>query len=155
MSKFKMEQNLVLTYLTSNCISDRSTKPSTTVRCTCASIIAITQISLRPILPMSNDHLQLKGLAVNFDYLMFKISDRINSLAEQTHESVLAKSTAIENDYLQKQLQLNHVMAEIDACQKDCKELEALFAKLDQLYVFVDDFKNRLDVLERDFKTMR
>lgn len=86
---------------------------------------------------------------------MFKISDEINSLAEKTHDSVLAKSKAIEDDYLQKQLQLNQVMTEIDACQKDCKELEALFAKLDQLYVFVDDFKSRLDVLEREFKPMR
>lgn len=104
---------------------------------------------------MSNDHLQLKGLAVNFDYLMFKISDRINSLAEQTHESVLAKSRAIEDEYLKEQLQLQHVLAEIDACQKDCKEIETLFAKLDQLYVFVDDFKIRLDALENQFDDTR
>lgn len=103
---------------------------------------------------MSNDHLQLKDLAVRFDYLMFKISDHINTLAEQTHDSVSAKAIAVEDEYLQKQLQLDRVIAEIDQCQRECKELEALFTKLDQLYLFVDDFKNRLSSIESVFKSM-
>lgn len=103
---------------------------------------------------MSNDHLQLKLLAVNFDYLMYKISDRINTLSEQTNASVTAKAKSIEEDYLQEQLHLDQLLSEIDACQRDCNELELLFAKLDQLYVFAQDFNGRLDILEAGFKTL-
>lgn len=103
---------------------------------------------------MSNDHLQLKLLAVNFDYLMYKISDRINTLSEQANASVAAKAKAIEEDYFQRQLHLNELISEIDACQRDCKDLELLFTKLDQLYVFAEDFNGRLDILETEFKTL-
>lgn len=97
------------------------------------------------------DHLELKSLAVNFDYLMYQISNRISTLADQTHGSVTAKVMFVENDYLQQQLRLDGILAEIDACQCDCNALEALFAKLDQLYAFVDDFRSRLAVLEAAF----
>ncbi|WPK25114.1 hypothetical protein PUMCH_002417 [Australozyma saopauloensis] len=102
---------------------------------------------------MSNDPLQLKGLAVNFDYLMYKISDRISTLSDQTHAAVLSKANAVENDYLAEQLQIETVLAEIETCHKDCRELEGLFAKLDQLYTFVDEFNDRLTVLEAGFGT--
>lgn len=87
---------------------------------------------------------------MNFEYLMYKISDRINTLADQTHESVISKSKAVET-YFQQQLQLEQVLTEIDTCQKDCRDLEDIFVKLEQLYVFVDDFKKRLDIIESEY----
>lgn len=96
-----------------------------------------------------DDPLQLKALSVNFDYLMFKIHDRIASLADTTHESVVSKKKLIESDYFGRQLQVDTQMASADALIQQCSELETLFMKLEQLYGFVDDFKTRVATLER------
>lgn len=98
-----------------------------------------------------DDPLELKDLAVKFDYLMYKINDRIAALSEQTHQSVVAKQHLIQHDYFGRQLGLDAEMARADALLAQCAELELLFMKLDQLYIFVDDFKARLAVLERGF----
>ena len=99
----------------------------------------------------SDDPLQLKDLAVDFDYLMFKIKDHILGLAELTQKSVTTKMRLIEDDYLTQQLALESQIAEADAILRECTDLETLFMKLGQFQGFVDDFKTRLSVLEHEF----
>lgn len=100
---------------------------------------------------MSDDPLELKDLAVKYDYLVYKINDHIASLAEITHQSVQSKRHLIDTEYLDQQLHLDHELAHADKLLLECSELEALFMKLDQLYMFVDDFKARVGRLEREF----
>ncbi|GEQ70106.1 hypothetical protein JCM33374_g3782 [Metschnikowia sp. JCM 33374] len=99
----------------------------------------------------NDDPLQLKDLAVDFDYLMFKIKDHISGLAELTHKSVTTKKHLIEEDYFKQQLQLDSQLDDADSMLKECSELEMLFMKLGQLQTFVEDFKTRLSKLETHF----
>ncbi|CUM46790.1 unnamed protein product [Debaryomyces tyrocola] len=98
------------------------------------------------------DPLVLKNLAVNFDYLMYKINDHISNLSEKTFHAVNAKQDFVNGEYLQKQLDLEKEINEIDLILSRCNELELDFMKLDQLYLFVEDFKSRLNSLEDGFK---
>mmetsp|Transcript_8495 Transcript_8495/g.10582 ORF Transcript_8495/g.10582 Transcript_8495/m.10582 type:complete len:109 (-) Transcript_8495:1011-1337(-) len=98
------------------------------------------------------DPLVLKSLAVNFDYLMYKINDHISNLSEKSYNAVSAKQDFVNEEYLQKQLNLERELQEIDEILNKCNELELDFMRLDQLYLFVEDFKSRLDSLEHGFK---
>lgn len=101
-----------------------------------------------------DDPLELKDLAVKFDYLMFRINDHLAALADATWRSVEAKRTLIEEDYFGRQLQLDAELARADAVVAECTQLEAMFMKLDQLYTFVGEFKARLAALEREYASL-
>ncbi|KAI5961723.1 hypothetical protein CANMA_003700 [Candida margitis] len=97
------------------------------------------------------DPLELHKLALSYDYLMFKIKDYIKILTDQTYTSVLLKQDQISQDYLERQLNLPQQYEEIDKLLKTCTDLEQEFMKIDQLEMFVHDFKQRLDAIERGF----
>lgn len=101
-----------------------------------------------------DDPLGLKELAIRYDYLMFKIQDRISSLADQTYQSVLAKQTAIEDNYFKEQLNLDSKIDEINKVVDSCNELELEFMKLEQIEGFINDFKQRLVGLEREYNKL-
>lgn len=101
--------------------------------------------------PIDDDPLELKDLAVEYDYLMYKINDHIANLAEITYQSVTTKRKLIDEEYFDQQLHLDEQLEDADRLIDKCKELELLFMKLDQLYMFVGDFKTRLSTLEREF----
>ncbi|CAX44554.1 conserved hypothetical protein [Candida dubliniensis CD36] len=97
------------------------------------------------------DPLELKKLSLNYDYLMYKIRDYINTLTEQTYQSILSKQYQINQEYLHDQLNLFDNYESIDEMLKTISQLEMEFLKLDQLEVFIQDFKQRLIVLEHEF----
>lgn len=101
--------------------------------------------------PEDDDPLQLKQLAVNYDYLIYKINDHIAVLSEQTFRLMKTKQQLTE-EYLQDKLHLEEEFANIDELIGHCKEIELTFMKLDQLRMFVDDFHQRLNYLEQEFR---
>ncbi|KAL7664017.1 Biogenesis of lysosome-related organelles complex 1 subunit CNL1 [[Candida] zeylanoides] len=101
-----------------------------------------------------DDPLALKSLAVQFDYLMFKINDHYATLAEQTYSAVVAKRDTIEHSYLEQQLQVEKQIKDIDDLISSCEDLELEFKKLDQIEGFVEDFKTRLSSLEQAFNSL-
>lgn len=82
---------------------------------------------------------------------MYKIKDYINTLTEQTYQSILSKQYQINQEYLHDQLNLFDNYETIDEMLKTISQLEMEFLKLDQLEVFIEDFKQRLNVLEHEF----
>ena len=82
---------------------------------------------------------------------MYKISDYINTLTEQTYQAVLSKQYQINQEYLNDQLKLFDNYEKIDDLLKMVNNLEMEFLKLDQLDQFILDFKQRLNVLEYEF----
>lgn len=102
-------------------------------------------------MPEDDDPLRIKDLAVSYDYLMYKIHDHIESLLETTFQSVETKQRLIEQDYFEDQLHMDENIAQAQKLLKQCDDLELLFMKLDQLYLFVDDFKTRVAYLETEF----
>lgn len=97
------------------------------------------------------DPLGLRELGVRYDYLMYKIGDRMNQLAEETYTAVMAREEAI-NGYLDEQLDVKLQIADSERLIGECEKLELEFMKLDQLEQFILGFKERLNVLEREFK---
>lgn len=98
-----------------------------------------------------DDPFELKELAVNYDYLIYKINDTIATLSEKTFQSINNKNKLINESYLNDQLQLNEELQDIDKLITQSKELEMTFMKLDQLNLFVEDFKSRISYLEDEF----
>lgn len=97
------------------------------------------------------DPLELHKLSLSYDYLTFKIKDYIRTLTDQTYESVVQKQDRINHDYFDKQLNLPQQYEEIDKLLRTCNDLEQEFMKIDQLEIFVHDFKQRLDAIEKEF----
>lgn len=98
-----------------------------------------------------DDPLQLKLLAVNYEYLMYKINDHIGNLAEKTNLAVEQKKRLIEDDYFVKQLDIESQLKQADDLLAECNEVERQLMKLDQLYGFAEDFKQRIAYLEEQF----
>lgn len=111
-------------------------------------------LTVRTTLLMDDDPLRIKDLAVSYDYLMYKIHDHIALLLETTFSLVESKQRLIEQDYFQQQLQLDKNIADAQALLDQCDDLELQFMKLDQLYLFVDDFKDRVARLEKEFDAL-
>ncbi|RCK55881.1 Biogenesis of lysosome-related organelles complex 1 subunit CNL1 [Candida viswanathii] len=97
------------------------------------------------------DPLELRKLSLSYDYLMYKINDYINTLTEQTYQSILSKQYQINQEYLNDQLNLFDSYDKIEDLIKTVNNLEMEFLKLDQLEEFILDFKQRLSVLENEF----
>lgn len=97
------------------------------------------------------DPLELRKLSLSYDYLVYKINDHISTLAETTYQSVLQKQHMIEHDYFHDQLRLHDELAALDALAASSKDLELEFMKLDQLHMFIEQFKERVAELETGF----
>ncbi|ODV80365.1 uncharacterized protein CANTADRAFT_34131, partial [Suhomyces tanzawaensis NRRL Y-17324] len=97
------------------------------------------------------DPLEIRQLALSYDYLLYKIRDHLSSLAEDTYTAISEKERRIKAEYLQDQLRLDHEFETVNMLIESCKAIESDFLKLDQLNLFIDDFKLRLDHLEQGF----
>lgn len=98
------------------------------------------------------DPLALKELALNYDYLIYKINDHVKNLSEQTFESVSYKDKVIKEHFLANTLDLDNELKKVDDLIAKCDEIELEFLKLDQLTIFIDDFKKRVTKLESQFQ---
>lgn len=103
---------------------------------------------------VDDDPLEIKDLSVKYDYLIYKINDHIANLADITHQSVTTKRKLIDEQYFDHQLRLDDQLKDADRLIQECTELETLFMKLDQLYMFVGEFKKRMTVLEQEFEQL-
>lgn len=100
----------------------------------------------------NDDPLELQKLAVSYDYLVYRINDRIAALADATFASVGAKEAYIKKTYFGDQLRLDEETRRIEELVGECEAIELSFMKLEQLRGFVDGFEERLGRLERAFK---
>ncbi|KAI5955672.1 hypothetical protein KGF54_001174 [Candida jiufengensis] len=100
-----------------------------------------------------SDPLELHQLSLSYDYLIYKIKDYIKTLTDQTYTSIVQKQNSINNDYFEK-LKLSKQYDNIDNLLKKCNDLELEFMKIDQLVIFVEEFKQRLDIIESRFKEL-
>lgn len=97
------------------------------------------------------DPLGLKELALNYDYSIYKINDYINNLSEMTFDSVSKKDKLIKQEYFHEQLNLTEELDQVDKLVQKCNDIELEFMKIDQLQMFINDFKLRLSAIEQGF----
>lgn len=100
------------------------------------------------------DPLDLKKLSLSYDFLVFKIQDHLANLTERTYECIISKKDFVYDDYLGKQLGLQSKIKEVEDLLNECSKIESEFKKIEQLETFVEDFKTRLDILERRFLSL-
>ncbi|ODV98383.1 hypothetical protein PACTADRAFT_31778 [Pachysolen tannophilus NRRL Y-2460] len=94
---------------------------------------------------VEDDPLGVKQLALNFDYLMYKISDRVKSLSEQTEDSI----TFQKNNYESDVARINMNLLKLNRLLKDCQELMNEFNKIGQIGLIAQDFKKRIIEIEK------
>lgn len=95
-----------------------------------------------------DDPLGVKRLALSFDYLLYKIQDRVTQLAEQTHLSV----ERTVGDAEEQLVLVEESITRLRALTRTCDEIETEFLGVEQIGVIVREFTNRLDALERFYR---
>ncbi|ODQ60466.1 hypothetical protein WICANDRAFT_12805, partial [Wickerhamomyces anomalus NRRL Y-366-8] len=95
-----------------------------------------------------DDPLGVKKLALSFDYLLYKISEKMEVLAQQTESSVISRKDEAERELLDVETSANNLK---DLIQK-CDNLDNDFTMLEQISIIVSDFKQRIKNLELQIK---
>ncbi|CCH45490.1 hypothetical protein BN7_5072 [Wickerhamomyces ciferrii] len=92
-----------------------------------------------------DDPLGVKRLALSFDYLLYKITEKVDSLAQQTELSVLSKKNQVDVQLIDVENSMNNLKNLI----KNCDELDNEFSMVEQINYIVNDFKHRIADLEK------
>lgn len=92
-----------------------------------------------------DDPLDVKSLALEFDYLIYKIQDRVKTLSDQTKDSVTAQKVNHEKDIAR----INGELSEIHNLVRECALIESEFVKIEQISEIAKDFTKRLTDVER------
>lgn len=95
------------------------------------------------------DPLELRKLAVAYEYLLFKIDGRVSDLAALTKEAVDARGLYAEN--VIKALDIDKAIERLDCLINSCRKLESELLKIQQWKLFVADFDARISALESIF----
>lgn len=96
-----------------------------------------------------DDPLGVKKLALSFDYLLYKISEKMEGLAQQTEASVISRKEEADRELVDVESSMGYLKALIQKCD----ELDNDFSKIEQISVIVGDFKERIKDLEPKIKT--
>lgn len=90
------------------------------------------------------DPLGIKQLSLTFDYLMYKIKDRVDGIGEECQRYVEVQEQQVDE-------QLEAVQLAIDSLKRvigQCDEIAAEFQMVEQIALIVRDFTDRLDKLD-------
>lgn len=95
-----------------------------------------------------DDPLQVRQLALNYDYLMYKIQDHTIALSEKVAQNV---------DYTQKQnedaiARIHEHIAAAKLLISECDRTNEEIDKLEQLQLMTRDFKDRLRGIDKRLK---
>lgn len=95
-----------------------------------------------------DDPLGVKKLALSFDYLLFKIKERVEGLAEQTLLSVQNTRDGTDLQMVDVAKSIN----KLKECQQSCRQLSDEFMMIEQIGHIVEGFRGRLALLEKEFR---
>ncbi|GMF06219.1 unnamed protein product [[Candida] boidinii] len=96
----------------------------------------------------SDDPLNVKELALSFDYLTYKIQDRVKTLSENIEVNLSFSKSNYEMEIFKITENLEHVKMLI----KECDYLNDEFSKLEQINLISRDFVSRLTILDKRLK---
>lgn len=103
--------------------------------------------------PSSDDPLGINKLAVDYDYLMYKIDDYVQSIQLQTHNICMQHDKVIKKEIIEGIIDKN--VAEFKTLLESCNELENYFDMLEQISFISDTFRQRLDDICNELKTLK
>lgn len=102
--------------------------------------------------PAGDDPLGINRLAVDYDYLMYKIDDYVQSIQIHTHDICMQHGKVIKEGIIEGIIDKN--VCEFKALLESCNELENYFDMLEQISFISDTFRQRLDSIYNELKIL-
>ncbi|QLG72044.1 hypothetical protein HG535_0C03980 [Zygotorulaspora mrakii] len=101
----------------------------------------------------ADDPLNIDKLSVDYEYLIYKIKDYVQSIELETTQICRKQKELIENDIIVEIIDKN--IRELKNILQKCDELENHFDMLDQISIITDAFKERLDNVVKEYKSSK
>ncbi|CAI4057372.1 hypothetical protein SUVZ_02G4690 [Saccharomyces uvarum] len=100
-----------------------------------------------------DDPLGIDKLTVDYDYLLYKIKDYVQSIQLDTTELCKKQNELIVSGIIENTIGKNIV--KFEELLKKCDELENHFEMLNQLAMITDTFKERIAVAVHDYNELK
>ncbi|EDO18112.1 hypothetical protein Kpol_1031p16 [Vanderwaltozyma polyspora DSM 70294] len=100
----------------------------------------------------NEEMLGIDKLSVDYDYLLYKINDYVNSIQIQTKEVCQRQNELISQNVVEDIVDVN-IQSFKDILSK-CEELENYFTMLDQIEMISDTFHGRIDDVLKEYRKL-
>lgn len=101
----------------------------------------------------NEDPLGIDKLSVDYDYLLYKISDYVTSIQMETTAICRRQNELVTEDIVEGVIEKN--IEGFSEVLKKCEELENHFDMLDQIAQISESFKMRLKQIIQDYKCLK
>lgn len=105
------------------------------------------------VAPITEDPLGIDKLSVDYDYLLYKISDYVSSIQLQTTGICKRQNEIITEGIVEGVIEKN--IEDLKELLKKCEELENHFDMLDQIALITETFKIRIVQVVHDYKEVK
>lgn len=99
------------------------------------------------------DPFKIDRLTVHYDYLLYKIQDYVSSIHLHTTEICKRQNELVTKEVIEGIIDEN--IAELQKLLVQCEELESSFDMLDQIDVIVQTFKQRIEDVVKEHKSLK
>lgn len=113
-----------------------------------------------PVLPTEGqeqeeevDTLGINKLIVDYDYLLYKINDHVQSIQYRTDQICKRQNQLVEQDIIEGQIDFN--IDQFKKLLKHCDELETHFDMMDQIDLIAKSFKDRLQNITMEYSNIK
>lgn len=100
-----------------------------------------------------SDPLGINRLSVDYDYLMYKINDYVQSIQIQTNELCKQQATLVQEGVIEGVIDKN--VAGFKELLEKCSELNNYFDMLEQISMIAEMNKERLAAIYSDLRTIQ
>ncbi|CCC70807.1 hypothetical protein NCAS_0F03230 [Naumovozyma castellii] len=99
------------------------------------------------------DPLGIDKLSVDYDYLLYKIRDHVESIQLQTTQLCRTQNELVTNEIVENIIDRN--ISEFKLLLEKCEELENHFDMLDQIAIITESFNDRISAIIADYKQIK
>lgn len=98
------------------------------------------------------DPLGIDKLSVDYDYLIYRIQDYVESIGLETTRICERQNKLITEDIVAQEI--DHNIQEFKRLLEKCDALENHFDMLNEIAIITESFKERLDQVVKDYKSL-
>lgn len=101
----------------------------------------------------SADTLGINKLIIDYDYLLYRINDYVQSIQYKTELVCKSQNHLINDEIIEGQIDTN--IEHFKEILKQCEELENHFDMMDQIDMIVKMFNERLHSITKDYNELK
>ncbi|GCE98871.1 cyclin cln1 [Zygosaccharomyces mellis] len=101
----------------------------------------------------NDDSFGIDRLSMDYDYLLYKISDYVSSIEFQTNEICKRQNVLITENIVNGIVDEN--IENFKEIVTKCEKLENYFDMLDQINMITENFKTRITLVARDYRELQ